>query len=194
MRTMGSAGEVQGSGVVDAIAANVRRLRDARGLSLGALAASSGVGKATLSRIESGRTNPTVETLYALADTLRVPVVEILADARPGDHVMRVGDGSTLTSDAGSTVRMLTRVYGVGLAELVEVVFPAGCRREAQPHAPGVVEHLLMISGHLLAGPVDDLVELGPGDLRRFRGDIPHAYVTQGDEPARTVELLVYPS
>src|SRR5436853_1052556 len=62
------------------LAANLRRLRIARHLSLSELARATGISKATLSGIENGRANPTVETLAGLAAALRVSLVELLEE------------------------------------------------------------------------------------------------------------------
>src|SRR3954452_4268606 len=67
------------------LAANLRRLRIARHLSLSELARATAMSKATLSGIENGRANPTVETLAALAGALRVPVGELLAEPPLGE-------------------------------------------------------------------------------------------------------------
>src|SRR5690242_11808925 len=64
--------------IQDVLASNLRRLRIARHLSLSELARATSMSKATLSSIENGRANPTVDTLSALAAALRVPVVELL--------------------------------------------------------------------------------------------------------------------
>src|SRR5690606_27397827 len=53
-----------------AIAAAVRRERERAGLSLTELARRAGVAKSTLSRLESGTANPSVETLWALGVAL----------------------------------------------------------------------------------------------------------------------------
>ncbi len=45
----------------------VRQARVDRGLSLGSVAATAGIGKGSLSEIEHGQRNPTLSTLYALA-------------------------------------------------------------------------------------------------------------------------------
>jgi len=49
---------------------NVRRLRNSKGWSQEHLAEASGVGRATIQRIESGRVRPTAETALALAAVL----------------------------------------------------------------------------------------------------------------------------
>ena len=75
---------------IAALATNVRSLRESHGLSLAQLAERSGAAKATLFKIEQQRTNPTLETLMALARTFSVTVGDLLAvRKRPGlaDHL-----------------------------------------------------------------------------------------------------------
>jgi transcriptional regulator with XRE-family HTH domain len=179
--------------VIRAVAANVRALRVARGMSLGDLASASGAGKATLSRIEAEQGNPTVETLYALADALGVPFGALTAEAAAPDarHV-RAGD----VPHVGGSIeaRVLTQIAGGALVEALEVTFPVGQVRSASPHPDGVTEHLLLTDGRLRAGPVDALAELEPGDVLRFAGDVPHQYAALGDQPARAIVLMAYPS
>ncbi|MFC7640091.1 helix-turn-helix domain-containing protein [Streptosporangium lutulentum] len=55
------------------IAASVRRERDRAGLSLTELAKRAGIAKSTLSQLESGVGNPSVETLWGLGAALGVP-------------------------------------------------------------------------------------------------------------------------
>jgi transcriptional regulator with XRE-family HTH domain len=54
------------------VALNVRRHRERRRLSLSELASAAGVGKSTLSQIESSKANPSMETLWAIATALAV--------------------------------------------------------------------------------------------------------------------------
>ena len=121
---------------------NVRALRAARGLSLGELATASGTGKATLSRIEAGQANPTVETLFALADALGVPFGALTADrAAAVQHVRaadlpRVGGGVSrhACSRRSPAARSSRRSRSSSRAGQV--------RASASPHPPGVIEHL----------------------------------------------------
>jgi quercetin dioxygenase-like cupin family protein len=48
--------------------------------------------------------------------------------------------------------------------------------RRVDAHIPGTVEHVVVTSGRVSAGPVEAPVELGPGDYASFAGDVPHAY------------------
>jgi transcriptional regulator with XRE-family HTH domain len=52
------------------LARNMRRLREANGLSQGALAADAGIYQELVSRIENGAANPELDTLGRIADAL----------------------------------------------------------------------------------------------------------------------------
>ena len=65
------------------IAAALRRERDRAGLSLSELAKRAGIAKSTLSQLESGAGNPSVETLWALSVALDVPFARLIEPARP---------------------------------------------------------------------------------------------------------------
>lgn len=64
-----------------------------------------------------------------------------------------------------------------------------GAARESEPHIPGTVEHLIVSTGRVKAGPVGDAVELEPGDYMAYRGDVPHAY--EALEPGTTFVLVM---
>jgi len=38
------------------------------------------------------------------------------------------------------------------------------------------VEHLIVSTGRVKAGPAGGTEELGPGDYMTYRGDVPHSY------------------
>src|SRR6478735_7396345 len=62
----------------------LRAARAARGLSLRVLASRLGVSPSLISQIETGRANPSVSTLYAIAAELDVSLDELLFnDRRP---------------------------------------------------------------------------------------------------------------
>jgi len=56
----------------------IRELRESKGISQQNLAAICNFEKANLSRIEAGRTNPTVSTLYKISQALEVSIAELV--------------------------------------------------------------------------------------------------------------------
>ena len=151
---------------------NVRRLRTERHLSLGALADRAGLAKQTLANLESGRGNPTIETLLAVARALGVGATWLLAEWGSPVLVQRNGDAAWKERD-GARHRELDQTFGTGhvITTLVEVVVPT---TPSTPLSPGALVHAYVLSGRVLAGPVDDQHRLERGDFIRFPGDVPH--------------------
>jgi transcriptional regulator with XRE-family HTH domain len=176
---------------VKTIAANVRRLRAARGLSAAALARESGVARATLAELEAGRGNPTVETLYGLAKVLGITFADLLVEAdAPPVHVVRAGEGAQV---AGAEVQArLLRQASVERArlELYDMHVVAGEPRHADGHQAGVTEHLLIHTGHLRVGPESGPVEVGPGDFVAFEAGVPHIYEALDADVVATLVIV----
>jgi transcriptional regulator with XRE-family HTH domain len=172
--------------------ARIQELRSAAGLSAQALARRSGVSRGTLAQLEAGEGNPTVDTLYALANALGVPLAELLAapaDA-PGVHVVRARTGPAV-SGGPTDAELLERFDRPGLfGELYAIRFYPGEARRSQAHPLGVIEHLHLHAGHVRVGPVDAPVELGPGDYARYDGSVPHVYEALGGEASGTLMML----
>jgi transcriptional regulator with XRE-family HTH domain len=60
-------------------AANVARIREARGLTQEQLGWASGIHQTAVARIENGERKPTLETIFKLAAGLEVPPAELFA-------------------------------------------------------------------------------------------------------------------
>jgi transcriptional regulator with XRE-family HTH domain len=162
------------------------RLAALRGdMSLLELSRRSGVARNTIAALERGEGNPTLETLYALADALGVPLSELLVAPAAGVSVVRAGSGAHVEG-AALEAELLERIERPGwLGELYAIRVHG--RREAQPHPFGVEERLHVVSGRLSVGPVEAPVELGPGDYATYSGAVPHVY---DGEAAGTLLIL----
>ncbi|MGA9286359.1 MAG: XRE family transcriptional regulator [Solirubrobacteraceae bacterium] len=159
------------------LAGNLRRLRVARRLSLSELARATSMSKATLSGIERGSANPTIDTLTALATALRVPIGELLEPAAANEmRVVRAVD-SPQTADRIS-LRVLEAIAPDGHAELFELSLPAGYAHKGDPRGPGSRSHVLVLQGKMILGPVERISELNAGDYASFPADVPHVYET----------------
>jgi transcriptional regulator with XRE-family HTH domain len=179
------------SAPVNSVAANLRRLRADRGISTVALARDSGVARATLAQLEAGRGNPTLETLYALANALGVALADVIAPPSAAEvEVVRAGEGPRVAG-AAVRARLVARVGGRGSFELYDMALRTGRRQLSQPHPPGVVEHLLVHSGRARVGPQRAPVELGAGDYARYPADVPHVY--EALEPVSASLLIESP-
>ncbi|MBW4717603.1 helix-turn-helix domain-containing protein [Saccharothrix obliqua] len=160
---------------LDVIAASLRRERDRAGLSLSELAKRAGIAKSTLSQLESGSGNPSVETLWALGVALGVPFSRLVDPPTPRVRVIRAGEGPSIHSERAHYAATLLASCPPGVRRDIYVLdVEPGSPRDSEPHMAGTVEHMIVSRGRVLAGPSDEPVELGPGDYLVFPGDVPH--------------------
>ena len=164
------------------VARNVRRYRQERGLSLAELARRAGLSKQTLSKVEQGVGNPTVETLTLLGAALDMPARRLLTEWGTPVFVQR-HDEEVWTTGEGRSERILDEVYGSGFVRnhLVRIERGPATLRPGASDPPGTLHHVYLISGRLRTGPVTDSVILEAGDFVRFPGDVPYAYECLSD-------------
>lgn len=170
----------------DIVARNVRRFREERALSLGELSRRSGLAKQTIVAVESGRSNPTVDTLERLADALDVSIRGLLSEF--GTELLRqVGRNIHWQQQAGAEVRQLDQAFGSGY--VVNAVLrlrggetPFTCSARGR----GALRHCYVLEGIVRMGPTANSVVADPGDFVRFPADTDHLF------EARTPHALVF--
>ncbi|GLW91898.1 XRE family transcriptional regulator [Actinokineospora globicatena] len=174
------------------LAGNLRALRELGGLSLSELARRSGIAKGTLSQLESGTGNPTIETVFSLSNALGVPVSSLLTAPADSEVVLVRGAEVEVLSGTAVDLRMLRRL---DLADTVVEVYEQRVRPGETQYSPGHTgrEHVLVTEGVLRVGPPTDPYEVGPGDYVCFPAAGPHVY-SAVDGPVTSILLLEYPS
>ncbi|MBG0820216.1 helix-turn-helix transcriptional regulator [Planomonospora sp. ID91781] len=158
----------------------IRGLREERGLSLSELARRAGIGKATLSGLENGTRNPTLETLWAVTAQLGVPLAAAVGTGPVAHGAAVRGVLLEVFEEEGATY------------ELYRLVVPAGTSQTSPAHPEGVTEHLTVFTGTLRAGPADAPLLAGPGEHVSWRSDVPHTYAA-GDQDVHAGLLIRYP-
>ncbi|ALJ21782.1 XRE family transcriptional regulator [Microbacterium sp. No. 7] len=155
----------------DIISRNVKRFREERELSMGALARRSGLAKQTIAALESGDSNPTVETLDRLADALEVSARALMTELGTEILVNR-GGAARWQQQGGIDLRPLDQAFGSGY------VINAVLRLEAArgPFRPrvrgrGSLRHCYVLDGAVLLGPEQSPVAAQTGDFVRFPAD-----------------------
>jgi XRE family transcriptional regulator, regulator of sulfur utilization len=153
----------------------VQELRADRGISLSELARGANLGKATLSAVEAGTRNATLETLYAIAARLDVPLAALLAPPTPDHHA--TVRGTAVTAE-------LLEVFADrdATTELYRLTIRPGPTQTSPAHPSGVVECLTVFSGAALVGPVDAPLTVAAGGHIRFAADVVHLYAALEDE------------
>lgn len=173
---------------------NLRELRAQRGLTLDVLAGLSGVGRQALGQIELGRTQPSVGTLWKIARAFDVPFSALLArPANRGTTVLRQSAAKRLVSaDGRFSSRALFSLGDSGKIEFYELWLAGHGREDAEAHAPGTRENLVVTAGRLVLNIGPETVELVKGDAIVFTADVPHSYVNPGSEECWMNLVMTY--
>jgi transcriptional regulator with XRE-family HTH domain len=199
-----------------------RRLREARersGLSLRQLARRLDISASALSQIETGKSRPSVRTLYAVvselgisldelfengesADAARPPVAETnvrrgvapdwLSAATAATPILRAGERPRLELDSGVRWERLTAEHDP-VIDFLHVTYEPGGASNANG---ALVRHAGREYGVVLSGQLDVTVgfetyRLGPGDSISFSSDEPHLLANNADEPATGIWFVV---
>ncbi|WP_072691097.1 helix-turn-helix domain-containing protein, partial [Rhodococcus marinonascens] len=169
---------MEGQSPLGYIGPSLRRERDRSGLSLTEVARRAGVAKSTLSQLESGGGNPSVETLWALCVALDVPMSQLLDPPRPRVQVIRANEGPELTSERSDyRATLVASCPPAARRDVYRIAAEPGPGRESEPHMPGLVEHVILSAGRALVGVAGDPVKLAPGDYIAYPGDMAHVFV-----------------
>lgn len=160
-----------------AIARSLRHYRERADLSQAEVARRAGIAKSTLSQLESGTGNPSVETLWALSVALDTPFADLVDAPRPTVRIIRAGEGPEVPSErANYRATVVSASPPHTRRDIYRVTAEPGVPRESEPHMPGVIEHVIVSTGRALVGPAGAPAELGPGDYICYPGDEPHVF------------------
>lgn len=164
------------------VGTNLKRLRKAQGHSLERLAELSGVSRAMLGQIETGKSVPTVSLLWKVADALGVPVTDLIATPGGSATVVlpRAGAAVLTTSNGRFARRPLFPLDRFRGAEFYELRIAPGHAESMRALPAGTRENLVVASGELRLA-IDDgrSIALAEGDAILFEGDVPHSYENQ---------------
>jgi transcriptional regulator with XRE-family HTH domain len=171
------------------LGANVRQLREARGLTQEQMARLAGIPRATWGHVESGAGNPTLSVLDRIATALQVPIEELTNAPKGGGRLFprealrsrRQGDGE---------VRQLLPDSIPGMV-MDRMALPPQGRIPGVPHMPGTREYLTCESGQIVLAVAGEQWRLRPGDVVTFRGDQRHSYTNPGPREAVGYSVVV---
>lgn len=174
---------------IERIATALRAEREHAGISLSEVAKRAKIGKSTLSQLETGLGNPSLETLWALAGALGIPLSRLVDPPQPRIRVLRRGEGPRLAAEhAPYQAVLLASLPSSGRHDFYYLTAEPGPAHDSDPHMRGAIEHVLLHSGRALVGPCGEAVELEPGDYVSYPADVPHTF--QALEPETTAALV----
>jgi len=173
------------------LARNLLSLRHARTLTQDALAKAAGVPRSTIANLESGEGNPSLAVLVKVANSLGVPIDELLASPRAKVRKWEATDVPTQAQGRGITLRPLVPEPVPEEMLTVMEFAPRGSMR-GTPHLPGTREFFTCLGGRVTIFVAGERFELDAGDVLAFPGNVPHSYQNaDASLPAHGVSVVI---
>jgi len=185
----------------------LRRVRVSRKLSLRSVASAVGVSASLLSQVETGKTQPSVSTLYALVNHLGISLDGLMKGMSQSDGESPDGagyeDGHHGIVQRRNENPLIEMENGVVWERLAD-----GGREDADPlmvtYEPGssssvegkmmrhdALEYGLIIEGTLTLRIENEVHEIYPGDSFSFDANRLHMYENNSAKPARGIWFVI---
>lgn len=170
---------------------NIVQLRKARGLSQDQLAKLAEIPRSTLTNIESGAGNPSLQNLVRISAALQVGIEELLS--RPRNEVELITeDRVPVEKRSQGRVKMyqLTPEKVKGL-DVDRMEMEIGSTMGGHPHLKGAKEYFSVIQGEVTLMIAGETYRVRRGDVLAFPGDQPHSYRNTGESKVVAISVVV---
>lgn len=173
------------------LAHNLLALRLQRNMSQQKLSQRAGIPRSTITHMESGEGNPSLNNLCKLAGALSVGIEELLSRPRSDVTLVKRADVPALRRAAGKvTVHKLMpdKVRGI---EIDRVIIEAHASLGGKPHIEGSKEYLMTLSGTMVVAIRGEDYTVEAGDVLAFPGDQKHGYRNPGGNTAEALSVVL---
>ncbi|WP_027415158.1 helix-turn-helix domain-containing protein [Aneurinibacillus terranovensis] len=177
------------------IGKNLNRIRKERNLSLDKVAEITGVSKAMLGQIERGESNPTVTTLWKIANGLHVSFSSLIEEEAPSITVISADNIAPILENDGKY-----RVYPFfpfepkKQFEIFSIVLEPGCSHESEAHHAGVEEYIMVCEGTLEVLIEYETYVVKQDSAIHFQAGRPHIYRNSNTDTVKCFLVIHYPN
>ncbi|MFV8827339.1 helix-turn-helix domain-containing protein [Alkalihalobacterium sp. APHAB7] len=175
------------------IGKRLKQIRAERGLSLDKLAQLTEVSKPMLGQIERGESNPTVSTLWKIANGLKVPFTTFIEEEKPFIQKVNRKEIEPLIEEKGvvQVYPLFPKEYQKPF-EVFSLILQPGCNHQSDPHAYGVEEYIFIENGTMEIKIAEETFTVGEGEGIRFSAHYKHNYINKGEEDAIATMIIYY--
>lgn len=183
--------------------AALKSFRTERGMTLAELSQKTGLQPSTLSKIENGKIETTVDKLLRISLALGVNIADLFGTptgqyaAAPTSRVRsitRAGDGKVVTSHNGVFNYQAYDLLNKNLTSSVGEIRARSLEEFGPLHRHAGEELVYVIEGELaFYSDTYTPAYLKPGDTVYFDSGMGHAYVAVGDKPCRILSVFLTP-
>lgn len=175
------------------LAQNLRALREERNLSLAKLSELTGVSKSMLRQVETGKSSPTIATLWKIANGLRVPFTALLRKQELEVILRAFKENKPLVGESeGYRLFPLVLFDPQRPFEIYYVEIDPGTTLDAEPHQGNTEEHVFVLQGKIDITVSDRCYTVDHSHFVSFFANCVHRYQNLGEEMAVAIMLISY--
>ena len=178
----------------DIFAANLKRIREDKKLSLDKVATMTGVSKSMLGQIERGESNPTITTVWKIAAGLKVSFTSLINEPVSDHKIVAKEDVEPMVEDRGK-IRFYPlfpyrddQPFEVYMCEMDK-----GAYMEGNSHGEGSHEVITVYEGEVTMRVEDQELVVKKGSGMQVRADRPHNYHNTYDGVTQMNIVIYYP-
>ena len=174
------------------VANNFKQIRARKKLSLDKVSDLTGVSKSMLGQIERGTSNPTITTVWKIANGLKISFTELINIPKSNIMVIKKSEISPLIEDNNKYRLYPIFPYEEGRKfEVYAIDIEQGGKLSAQGHAQGTEEFLTVYQGEVTVSVDGNKYTVLKGDSIRFKADKSHGYSNSGNGLAQ-INMIIY--
>ncbi|MDT2759154.1 helix-turn-helix domain-containing protein [Enterococcus xiangfangensis] len=171
---------------------NLKQYREKRNLSLDNIASLTGVSKSMLAQIEKGSANPTINTVWKIANGLKISFTELMTAPEEDFEVVREEKLSVLTEDDGHYRNYPIFPFNDQRGfEIYRIELDPGAFLQAEPHPSGTQEFITVFAGEIEVEFLDQKLIAKAGEGIRFKADTKHSYHNPSDK-LTTINMVIW--
>jgi len=147
-----------------------------------------------LGQIERGESNPTITTVWKIANGLKVSFTSLLDEAATDAEIVSKEEVVPMVEDNGRYKLYPFFPYEGGRRfEVYKVEIEESGYLSAEPHGLGTQEFITVFRGEITVKVGDEEFTVEEGNAIRFKADRPHSYHNSGHDIAKASMVIYYP-
>ena len=167
----------------NAVSKNLREIRKDRNLSLDQLSELTGVSKSMLRQIETGRSSPTISTIWKIATGLRISFTTLVNKRRPDVAIIDYKESKPLTAQSGHyRLFPLIPFDPESALEIYHIEIDPGTSYAVKPHEGNVEEYVFVNQGTLEITVEEVSHRVDTDQCIHFAANHPHQYRSAGEK------------
>ena len=170
------------------LANNITNFRKKQGLSQVQLAKRAEVPRSTLTYLESGQSNPSLQNLVKISSALQISVEELLSPPQTNIKLIKSQDVPIQNKSRNRVQVEKLLPDPIPGMEIDRITLEPGSRLKGTPHIDRTKEYLYCSKGVVNTYVDKSLFALSEGDVLAFPGDEPHAY----ENPHRSKKAICF--